>query len=105
MKRHPEMISQLKAMSKAKKDIFLLGKMDTIAGQYFDCWSEEHHVIDLREDPEAIISQKWQPVIGGQDWGVGHHNAFYLFTKALVRAIIGSDYKLKTVCFREISPE
>jgi|HubBroStandDraft_1064217.scaffolds.fasta_scaffold333816_2 hypothetical protein len=30
----------------------------------------------------------------------GHHNAAYLFTRAMVRTM-GTDYKLKTVCFRE----
>src|ERR1039458_3743441 len=32
---------------------------------------------------------------------MGHANAAYLFTKAMVRTI-GTDYKLKIVCFREI---
>jgi hypothetical protein len=72
-------------MPKAKREIFLMGRMDSVAGQYFDCWSPDLHVIDLREDAEAIIWQDYQPVIGGQDWGVGHANAFYLFTRAMIR--------------------
>lgn len=103
--RDPGIIARLKALPKAKMQKMLLGLADRMEGQYFDCFSEEQHVIDLREDPEAIIWQDWQPVWGGQDWGVGHWNAAYLFTKALVRNTIGNDYSLKTVCFQEIAPE
>ena len=104
-KRHPEMIAQLNQMPKAKREIFLMGRMDSVAGQYFDCWAPDLHVIRLREDPEAVIWQTWQPVIGGQDWGVGHANAFYLFTRALVRLSPTADYKPRVICFREVAPE
>jgi hypothetical protein len=105
MKRDPGMIARLNQMSKAKREIFLLGRMDGVAGQYFDCWSEDANVVDLREDPEAVVWQTWQPVIGGQDWGVGHANAFYLFTRAMVRISPGGEYKPRVVCFREIAPD
>src|SRR6266850_439262 len=105
LKRDPGIVNRLRALPKAKMNKFLLGLMDRQEGQYFDCWSDDYHVIDLREDPEAIIWQDWQPVWGGQDWGVGHWNAFYLFTKALVRRSIGDDYLTKTVCFKEVAPE
>src|SRR5882672_10669058 len=105
MKRHPEMISQLSQMSKAKREIFLQGRMDSVAGQYFDCWSPDVNIVDLREDPEAVIWQTYQPVIGGQDWGVGHANAFYLFTRAMVRISPNAEYKPRVLCFKEIAPE
>jgi hypothetical protein len=104
-KRHPEMILQLNQMPKAKREIFLQGRMDSVAGQYFDCWSPDVHVVDLREDPEAVIWQTYQPVIGGQDWGVAHSNAFYLLTRALVRVSPTAEYKPRVVCFREVAPE
>lgn len=104
-KRDPGYIERLMALPKAKRDKMLFGLMDGVEGQYFDCFSPEYHVRDLRSDPEAIIWQDWQPVWGGQDWGMGHWNAFYLFTKALVRRTIGDDYALKTVCFREVAPD
>jgi len=63
----------------------LLGLDGIFDGQFFDVFSEDYHVINLREDPEAIIWQHYQPVWGSQDWGMGHHNAAYLFTKALVQ--------------------
>jgi hypothetical protein len=103
--RDPGIIARLKALPPAKMKKMLLGLMDRVEGQFFDCFSEEGNVVDLREDPEAIIWQDWQPVWGGQDWGMGHWNAFYLFTKALVRNSVGTDYKLKTVCFKELAPE
>jgi hypothetical protein len=100
LKRDPGIIARLNSMPKAKRDKLLLGLDGAVEGQYFDCFDQWEHVIDLREDPEAIIWQPWQTVIGSQDWGVGHANAAYLFTKAMVRTI-GNEYKLKTVCFRE----
>lgn len=98
--RDPGIIVRLQSMPKAKRDKLLLGLDGTVEGQYFDCFDPYEHVLNLREDPEAIIWQPWQPVWGSQDWGMGHANAAYLFTKAMVRTI-GTDYKLKTVCFRE----
>jgi len=109
-KRDPGIIARLKAMPKAKMEKFLLGKMDGVQGQFFDCFSEEYHTIDLRQDPEAIIWQDWQAVWGGQDWGMGHWNAFYLFTKALVKKPLknadgADDFVSKIVCFKEVAPE
>lgn len=105
LKRDPGIIARLMAMSPSKRQKFLDGVMDHREGQYFDCFSCEYHTVNLREDPEAILWQDWQPVWGGQDWGVGHWNAFYLFTKALVRRTVGGEYVLKTVCFKEVAPD
>jgi hypothetical protein len=102
LKRDPGIINRLNNLPKAKRDKMLLGLDGKFEGQYFDCWDNEYHTINLREDPEAIIWQDWQPVWAGQDWGMGHANATYLFTRALVRASIGTDYKSKIVCFQEI---
>jgi len=101
LKRDPNIIARLNSMPKAKRDKLLLGLDGAVEGQYFDCFDPFEHVIDLREDPEAIVWQSWQPVWGSQDWSMGgHYNAAYLFTRAMVRTI-GTEYKLKTVCFRE----
>jgi len=100
LERDPGFIARMNSLPKAQRDKKLLGLDGAVEGQYFECFDSYEHVIDLREDPEAIIWQPWQPVWGSQDWGVGHYNAAYLFTKALVRTL-GTNYKLKTVCFRE----
>lgn len=102
LKRDPGIIARLNNLPKAKRDKMLLGLDGKFEGQYFDVWDPEYHVINLREDPEAIIWQDHQPVWVGEDWGMGHANAVYFFTKALVRKSIGTDYVLKTVCFSEI---
>lgn len=102
LKRDPGIITRLMSLPKAKRDKMLLGLDGKFEGQYFDCWDQEYHVINLREDPDAIIWQHYQPIWAGEDWGMGHANATYLFTKALVRASVGTDYRLKTVCFQEI---
>lgn len=100
--RDPGLITRLRSMPKAKRDKLLHGLDGKFEGQYFDCFDEAYHVINLREDPEAIVWQHYQPVWAGEDWGMGHANATYLFTKALVRSSVGNDYKMKTVCFQEI---
>ena len=101
LERDPGFIARMNSLPKAQRDKKLLGLDGAVEGQYFECFDPYEHVIDLREDPEAIIWQSWQPVWGSQDWAMGgHYNAAYLFTKALIRTL-GTNYKLKTVCFRE----
>ena len=101
LQKDPGIVSRLNAIQpKELREKFLAGKMDLHVGQYFDCFSTEYDVINLREDPEAIIWQYWQPRWLGWDWGRAHWNAVYWFTKALVRRGAG-EYRMKTVCFRE----
>jgi hypothetical protein len=103
LKRDPAIVTRLMSMPKAKRDKVLYGLDGTTEGQYFDCWDPWYHVINLREDPEAILWQEHQDVWVGQDWGMGHANAAYFFTKALVRwSTTKADYRLKTVCFAEV---
>ena len=102
LRRDPGIITRLNSMPKAKRDKLLFGLDGNFDGQYFDVWSEEYHTVNLREDPEAIIWQYYQPVWAGQDWGVNHANAVHIYTKALVRKSVGNDYVLKTVCFQEL---
>jgi hypothetical protein len=102
LKRDPSIIPRLNMLSPAKRDKMLLGLLDRVEGQYYDVFAGEHHVVNLREDPDAVIWQDFQPVWGGWDWGKTHYNAFYLFTRALVKSSLTGEYKLKTVCFREV---
>jgi hypothetical protein len=102
LKRDPTFVSRLNMLSKAKREKMLLGLLDRVEGQYYDVFSEEHHVVKLRENPEAVVWQDHQPVWGGWDWGKTHYNTFYLFTRALVKSEMTGEFKLKTVCFREI---
>ena len=100
--RDPGIVARLMSMPKAKRDKVLYGYDGVAEGQYFDCFDPSYHVINLREDPEAIIWQDWQPCWAGQDWGMSHANATYMFTKAMVKDSVGDNYKLKTVCYQEI---
>lgn len=101
LQRDPGIIARLMLMPKAKRDKVLYGLDGKFEGQYFDVFDPTYHVINLREDPDAIIWQIYQPVWIGQDWGMGHANTVYFFTKALVKKSVGDDYVLKTVCFAE----
>jgi hypothetical protein len=108
LRRDPGIIKRLQSKPEALRKKFLQGYMDTVEGPYFDCWNEEYHVLDLRTSPYDIRWQDYQPVWGGQDFGVGHWNAAYFFTKALVKVTKpdGSEnWVSKTVCFAEIAPE
>ena len=100
--RDPGIIARLMSMPKAKRDKVLYGYDGQVEGQYFDCFDPSYHVINLREDPDAIIWQDWQPAWLGGDWGMQHANATYMFTKAMVKDSVGDNYRLKTVCFGEI---
>ena len=102
LKRDPGIISRLMSLPKAKRDKMLLGLDGVSEGQYFDCFDPYYHVINLREDPEAIIWQDYQAVWLGHDWGVNHANVVTFFTKAMVKNTVGDDYSLKTVCFAEV---
>jgi PBSX family phage terminase large subunit len=102
LKRDPGIIARLNSLPKAKRDKMLLGLDGKFEGQYFDVWDPEYHVVNLREDPKAIIWQDYQPIWMGIDWGVQHITACYFFTRALVKNSVGDDYKTKVVCFQEI---
>lgn len=101
LKRDPGIVARLNALPPAKRDKLLFGLLDRVEGQYFDNFSNEYHVLNLREDPDAVIWQPHQAVWAGWDWGMAHHNALFLFTRALVRKP-GGEYRPKTVCFAEI---
>lgn len=100
--RDPGIIARLMSMPKAKRDKVLYGYDGSVEGQYFDCFDPSYHVINLREDPDSIVWQDYQPVWAGEDWGMQHANATYLFTKAMVKDSVGENYRLKTVCFAEL---
>jgi hypothetical protein len=98
--KDPGIVDRLNRMPKELRDKLLDGLLDTTVGQYFDCFDPNYDVINLREDPDAIIWQYWQPRWLGWDWGRAHWNAVFWFTKALVRRG-SSEYRLTTVCYRE----
>lgn len=101
LKRDPGIVARLNALPPAKRDKLLFGLLDRVEGQYYENFQPEYHVLNLRDDPDAIIWQPHQAHWAGWDWGMAHYNAIYFFTRALVRRP-GGDYKLKTVCYQEI---
>ena len=99
--KDPDIVARLNAIQpESLRQKLLDGYMDASVGQYFDCFDPSYDVVNLREDPDAIIWQYWQPRWLGWDWGRAHWNTVYWFTKALVRRA-GGEYKLLTVCYRE----
>jgi hypothetical protein len=98
--KDPGIVDRLNSMPKELRNKLLDGLLDTTVGQYYDCFDPNYDVINLRDDPDAIVWQYWQPRWLGWDWGRAHWNAVFWFTKALVRRA-GGEYRLKTVCYRE----
>jgi hypothetical protein len=99
--KDPGIVDRLNAIQPESLRLKMMdGRMDVGVGQYFDCFDRDFDTINLREDPDAIIWQYWQPRWLGWDWGRAHWNAVYWFTKALVRRG-GGEYKLTNVCYRE----
>ena len=98
--KDPGIVDRLNRMPKELREKLLDGRLDTMVGQYFDVFDPNYDVINLREDPDSIIFQYWQPRWLGWDWGRAHWNAVFWFTKALVRRA-GGEYRLKTICYRE----
>jgi len=103
LERDPGIIDRLNKLPPAKRAKMLFGYLDTVEGQYFECWEPEHHVINLTLHPDAIEWLDWQKTWCGWDWGIAHANAVYWFTRAMVkRPNLDSGYSLKTVCFKEL---
>jgi hypothetical protein len=100
LEKDPDILERLNGLPQGQREKLLDGYMDSMVGQYFDCFDPSYDVINLRDDPDAIIWQYWQPRWLGWDWGRAHWNAVFWFTKALVRRA-GGEYHMKTVCYRE----
>lgn len=100
--KDPGFFERMNKLKPAERDKLLFGLMGEVDGQFYDIFDPVPHTIDYRADPTSIKWQHWQPVWGGWDWGMNHWNTFYWFTKALVRIPATQEYKLKTVCFKEI---
>jgi hypothetical protein len=101
LERDPGIVQRLQAMPEGKRRKFLYGELEGAEGVYFDCWDGERHVISLRDDPEAVIWEPWQPVWAGWDWAIGGHwSALFFFTIALVKNTLGVLVR-KCVCWKE----
>jgi hypothetical protein len=98
--KDPAIYERLNALPEAMRQKMLFGSMDIISGQYFDVFSPDKHVINLRKDPDAIKWQQWQPIFIGFDWGRAHAAAIIWMTLADCRTLDGS-YRQKVVVYRE----
>lgn len=100
LKKDPGIYDRLNALPELLRQKMLFGNLDIIGGQYFDCFTPERHIINLRRDPDQIKWQQWQPIFCGFDWGRAHAAAIIWMTLADVRTLDGS-YKQKVVVYRE----
>ena len=98
--KDPDIVARLNALPAGQREKLLDGYMDSMVGQYFDCFDPAFDVINLRDDPDAIIWEYWQPRWLGWDWGRAHWNVVCWFTKARVRRA-GGEYHTCIVQYRE----
>ncbi len=101
MERDPGLHAKLMALPGDMRDKLLYGNLDSVSGQYFDCWDPSMHAINLRMQPDAIRWQAWQPKWMGWDWGRAHSNVVYWLTRAEVKGLNGQ-YRSKVVVYREL---
>jgi Phage terminase large subunit len=99
--KDPAIYERLNALPEDMRQKMLFGSMDAISGQYYDCFSPNKHVINLRKDPDAIRWQQWQPIFIGFDWGRAHAAAIIWMTLADVLILDGT-YRQKVVVYREL---
>jgi phage terminase large subunit len=83
LRRDPGIINRLNSMPKAKRDKMLLGLDGAVEGQYFDCFDPTYHVINLREDPEAIIWQMYPASVGRARLGNAARQRYLSFHKSV----------------------
>ena len=62
----------LEALPGQLREAFLHGNWDIYAGQYFNNWDDNKHVIE----PNDLVIQDWWPRWGSFDWGYGHDAVF-----------------------------
>ncbi len=101
MERDPSLYAKLMSLPEDMREKLLFGNLDSVSGQYFDCWDQTLHVVNLRQDPTRIRWQAWQPKWLGWDWGRVHANVVYWMTRAEVRGLNG-EYRSKVVVYREM---
>ncbi len=101
MRRDPGLRVKLMSLPNDLREKLLYGNLDSVSGQYYDCWDASIHAINLRMQPDMVRWQAWQPKWMGWDWGRAHHNVVYWFTRAEVKGIDGQ-YRSKVVVYREL---
>jgi hypothetical protein len=100
MQKDPDYINKLYRLPPALRKKALDGDLNSVAGQYFQNFTYERHVLSLPRDHELIKWENWQPIWIGIDWGLAHHSAVYWFTHAKVMRF--GKWKPVVVCFREL---
>jgi phage terminase large subunit len=67
-----EYIKQLESLPEQQRKAYLEGSWDVFAGQYFDMWSVQKHVI------VPFVPAKNELIVGGMDWGRAKPFSFHL---------------------------
>lgn len=95
----PEYIKQLESLPEQQRKAYLEGSWDVFAGQYFDMWMPNLHVI------RPFVPSSNELVVGGMDWGRAKPFSFHLATvgKEYVRNEFGDiNWFYRTKTFLEV---
>lgn len=80
------------------REALLRGNWNIYAGQYFDNWDDEKHVIPAAE----LLIQPWWPKWGSFDWGYAHDAVFQWHCQAGTVEKNGKQYPL-VITYREMA--
>jgi Phage terminase large subunit len=99
-------ISKLHSISDpVLREAWIPGSWDILAGQFFQNWDNELHVIggkDSRLGPSDVKYMDWQPRWISIDWGFQHACVILWWTIVQVPANFSGDPKNIILCYREL---
>lgn len=87
----PNYVKQLESLPPQQRKAYLEGSWDIFAGQFFEEWKSEYHVINpFIPNPVKTV------IVGGMDWGSAKPFAFHLSTVDKVFQGEDSFFRVKT---------
>lgn len=102
LEKDPDYVNKLMKLAPPLRQKALYGDLQSIAGTYFQNFTQDRHVLSLPRDNELIEWQPWQPRWIGIDWGLAHWSACFWATKCRVRKFIGAPWRQVTLIYREL---
>jgi hypothetical protein len=103
MERDPDYINKLARLAPPLRQKALYGDLNSVAGTYFQNFTQDKHVLSLPRDHDLIQWQTWQPIWISIDWGLAHHSVIYWHTRAKVRSVLDPRvWKPAVVTIREL---
>lgn len=101
LERDPDAINKLMQLAPALRQKALYGDLNSIAGTYFQNFTQDRHVLSLPRDHDKLQRESWQPIWISIDWGLAHHSVIYWHTRAKVLGLDGKTWRPIVLTFKE----